>query len=286
MYVCLAITIYVLCLVIIFPDYPIIGDKFNKWFLHNKWNHSDWATFLGGIIGAFATIIAVYLQLKKNEENKIFQEKAEKKKKILNFLKLLDHNLKKSLLDNKLKEKLLRSYEVISYAHTARLIIKENIEYIYPLSQNGLTVNSIDIFETRFANLILEVNEEIIEFNKSYNYLIKNLDKKIELVEQLKNNNIQEYEILKNLSEEIRWHCTIPWMLDRNIVKEKAKKIQELTWKLFSDLSRNKIHNEIRERIIDFYLWDHRLLNPDIFQIFSKIEKLSRLVEEEIKKYE
>ncbi|MDK4479286.1 hypothetical protein MWG12_08575, partial [Fusobacterium necrophorum] len=115
---------------------------------------------------------------------------------------------------------------------------------------------------------------------------IKNLDKKIELVEQLKNNNIQEYEILKNLSEEIRWHCTIPWMLDRNIVKEKAKKIQELTWKLFSDLSRNKIHNEIRERIIDFYLWDHRLLNPDIFQIFSKIEKLSRLVEEEIKKYE
>lgn len=224
--------------------------------------------------------------MKKNEENKIFQEKAEKKKKILNFLKLLDHNLKKSLLDNKLKEKLLRSYEVISYAHTARLIIKENIEYIYPLSQNGLTVNSIDIFETRFANLILEVNEEIIEFNKSYNYLIKNLDKKIELVEQLKNNNIQEYEILKNLSEEIRWHCTIPWMLDRNIVKEKAKKIQELTWKLFSDLSRNKIHNEIRERIIDFYLWDHRLLNPDIFQIFSKIEKLSRLVEEEIKKYE
>lgn len=47
-------------LFIIFPCYPL-----NKWVLHNKWNHSDWATFLSGFLGATITLIGIRMQIKK-----------------------------------------------------------------------------------------------------------------------------------------------------------------------------------------------------------------------------
>ena len=47
-------------------------------FLHNKWNHSDWATFLAGF-QAFVELLQHYMEL----NGKLLEEKNRKKKKLL-----------------------------------------------------------------------------------------------------------------------------------------------------------------------------------------------------------
>lgn len=73
--------IWIFILLTIFPCYPL-----NKWLLHNKWNHNDWASFLGSLITAFVAIGCIWWQFDNQKKEKDKEEKKNHERFLILFL--------------------------------------------------------------------------------------------------------------------------------------------------------------------------------------------------------
>lgn len=94
--------IWIIILLTIFPCYPL-----NKWLLHNKWNHSDWANFLGSLITAFVAIGCIWWQF----DNQKKEKDKEEKKNHERFLILFLDSLKNEFINISVRLEAIKGYK-------------------------------------------------------------------------------------------------------------------------------------------------------------------------------
>ena len=83
------------------PCYPL-----NKWLLHNKWNHSDWASFLGSLITALVAIGCIWWQF----DNQKKEKKKEEKENHERFLILFLDSLKNEFVNISIRLEAIKRY--------------------------------------------------------------------------------------------------------------------------------------------------------------------------------
>ena len=171
-------------LFIIFPCYPL-----NKWVLHNKWNHSDWATFLSGFLGATITLIGIRMQIKKNEELE-FKERTE------GIVHLVFYTLKQNLISSE-KLDLYDIYFSKSYLILLE-IFKKNKEI---LERFGYFNFKLDIeFYVLFSLGIFEISSKIVDLQNKVKINNKNFDNNFERISLINFKNFEhEKKILTDL---------------------------------------------------------------------------------------
>lgn len=245
----------------IFPCYPL-----NKWLLHNKWNHSDWATFLSGFLGATITLIGIMIQIRKNEE-------FELKKRIKGVVHLIFYTLKQNLISSK-KLDLYDIYFSKSYFILFEIFIK-NKEI---LERFGYFNFKLDIgFYELFSLGIFEISSKIVDLQNKVRIHKENFDnnfKRISLV-NFKNfeyekkiladlfSLMQDYEIIDG--EEIR----------KKYINDRLKNINKMMSS--SELNKNdykceQYYSEIFE-LIDFEINNKEIDWKKIYKIIEIIFK-------------
>lgn len=245
----------------IFPCYPL-----NKWLLHNKWNHSDWATLLSGFLGATITLIGIMIQIKKNEE-------FELKKRIKGVVHLIFYTLKQNLISSK-KLDLYDIYFSKSYFILFEIFIK-NKEI---LERFGYFNFKLDIgFYELFSLGIFEISSKIVDLQNKVRIHKENFDnnfKRISLV-NFKNfeyekkiltdlfSLMQDYEIIDG--EEIR----------KKYINDRLKNINKMMSS--SELNKNdykykQYYSEIFE-LIDFEINNKEIDWEKIYKIIEIIFK-------------
>lgn len=183
---------YVYGLVLIYLFLPIIIDIFFMDLFVTHWNKGEWAGFLGsylgGGIGGIITLVGVWWQITN-------EKKTKEKENKLGFLRHIRHILTRNLsaednteinqeTNNNFAKNTCQIFSYNSLSLTGEeptklllefnpKIIDENLNYLYTLS---------------FAEKLYELNEKIIEFNKLYDFLFRNLSAKKELL-----SNIQKF---------------------------------------------------------------------------------------------
>lgn len=137
--------IWIFILLTIFPCYPL-----NKWLLHNKWNHSDWASFLGSVITALVAIGCIWWQFFNQKKEKEKEEKERYERFLILFIDSLKNefyyisirleaikryintpeNMKKYVPDYSFNENFFRDILInlpVDFLQTANLFIYEII---------------------------------------------------------------------------------------------------------------------------------------------------------------
>ena len=135
--------IFIFCFSIISLIFP-----YNKWLLHNKWNHNDWLVFLSGFFGSFITLFGVWFQIKNTKEQK---EKEDMK----NLLLGLKYNLNENIKDFDTLYKI-----VIVFSYTVRSFYDKIDEALINLDDNGVLLD-LKIFNLDFSNEILRLKRQI-----------------------------------------------------------------------------------------------------------------------------
>lgn len=245
----------------IFPCYPL-----NKWLLHNKWNHSDWATLLSGFLGATITLIGIMIQIKKNEE-------FELKKRIKGVVHFVFYILKQNLILSK-KLDLYNIYFSKSYFVLSEIFIKNQ----GILEGFGYFNFKLDIgFYELFSLGIFEISSKIVDLQNKVRIHKENFDnnfKRISLV-NFKNfeyekkiladlfSLMQDYEIIDG--EEIR----------KKYINDRLKNINKMMSS--SELNKNDYkyeqhYSEIFE-VIDFEINNKEIDWEKIYKIIEIIFK-------------
>lgn len=148
----------------------------------------DWIGFSGGYIGALVALGGIYFQILEDKKNKEIEEKKHLLKQKQNILKYLEFNL------NKNKEFFSENnYGNILDCTSFGFLKHESFPKVYSLNsdyiQNNInSILSLEIIGYKIIDFDFEINDFII----SYSYLVRNLQTKKILLE-----NIQEY--LKNM---------------------------------------------------------------------------------------
>ena len=183
MKICFFIIVFIIAT--IYPFSPL-----NKWLLHNKWNHSDWATFLAGLLGFCGSFIALYgikLQFKK--------EINEKKSNLKNYLKyIIKCNKKAKVYDSyKFFYLMIYSYNKKNYSVKTQFLEefkKIDLKYLeesYPL-----------LCDLKISDKIFKIETAIRKCDESYNYIKENFYRINELVEKIKllisESDMEEYK--------------------------------------------------------------------------------------------
>ena len=206
--------IWIFILLTIFPCYPL-----NKWLLHNKWNHSDWASFLGSVITALVAIGCIWWQF--------FNQKKEKEKEEIeryeSFLILFIDSLKNEFYYISIRLEAIKRY--INTPENMKKYVpdysfNENFfrDILINLPVDFLQTANLFIYEIIVANIDIETfvkkehpnNEKIVDtrlipvkelLEKIYKYDVEN--KEVEEVAVFYKKIRDEYsEKNKKLTEE------------------------------------------------------------------------------------
>lgn len=206
--------IWIFILLTIFPCYPL-----NKWLLHNKWNHSDWASFLGSLITAFVAIGCILLEFYKQRKEREKDEKDSYER----FLKLFIDSLKNEFYYISIRLEAIKRYtkspeDIKKYIPDYQFneIFFRNI--LIKLPNDFLQTANLFIYDIIIANINIETflkkehpnNEKVVEIElipvkelleKIYKYDIEN--KEVEEVAVFYEKIRDEYfEKNKKLTEE------------------------------------------------------------------------------------
>lgn len=260
MKICFFIIVFIIAT--IYPFSPL-----NKWLLHNKWNHSDWATFLGGFLGAFITLFGVWWQVTKTQKQK---EKDEMKNHLLGLKYNLEKNIKK--FDYLYKNIIIFSYTLRSFYDRIDKGFFEEID------SNGVFIDT-KIFNLNFTNDILDLKNLINEYNKNYIYLLNNVNEKNQILKKYKGEN---KNIKKNINN-IIFLSELAIKLSQKDVKDNKTDIDD------NDKKELKKIDEDLELYNSFYFpeglllgdtnWENNLKNsPKNLQAFFLMKVLTKLL--------
>lgn len=264
------ITIYFLIIFTIFPYYPLIEGNLNRLLLHNNWNHSDWATFLAGILGFSGAFIALYgirWQVIREENNSI--------KGIKSYIKMV-------LMENLVEErwKVIRDLKYFLNSYSTFKWFDLDIDYLFPFSETVINDNLNIIlrfsFGESFFKVYYSINKSNIDLKRYWEQIPKRREAFIELLEQ----NQLNFEKIDKLYDEkistnkdkIYYICVIIAFLSRAIAEIKMtnleNKITNISIKNLKE-SMNKVR-EIQFDINNFQSIE-KFLNEDNLDSFCKV---------------
>lgn len=284
--------------IFIFLPFGIDQLVMNKFV--TTWSKGDWAGFLGsylgGGIGALITLGGVWWQVKKTNEK-------DKKDKTIGVLKGILYSLDRNLKTKNLEDILKRSFYVLDWYYGDTVFYKFYNSYIYEIFPEIIKENYKVIFELDFGKEIVDLNENIKEFNQNHKFLSFELKKKKDVmirikskIESLKKSDFKkifdELEKIKDSSlffsnnfPEIRAKET------KESILKKGKNLQEQIESLINDLDlidEDHIFREEMNTILQYLLSEGIILSEynNIFKIFEDMETLKKQIEDEIKKIE
>lgn len=270
-------------MVTIFPYYPVIGDKFNKWLLHNKWNHSDWATFLAGVLGfcgAFVALYGIRWQVFRNEKRK---EKDEK----MHLLLTLKYCLEINIENIKNFDYVFLILDFLSYNISNHIFFKKDI--FYEFEKNYFTITN-KIFQFSFYKEVLILNQQIKYLNEAYKKLGDHLPEKKRIMDKLlKAKGTQPpFFRIREYIEELRIKNTVysfdgkklPLEKRKNIVQNTLKKIRPLIENgSFLSLIYNDVIDEKEKQLLsDLHEYEKYIIINDLFAVKEDIENLLKKV--------
>lgn len=164
---------------------PIFRDRFTL---------DGWFSFLGGYVGVGGAVGTVWWQVTRSEKNKLKDE-------LKSLLLSIKYHLEINLLDEDIEDKKFSSFSVLSYTSDS-WIHDFSFDMIHSLEEIDMKKYHVEIFKLEYGKDIIDLNREILNFNKHYFFLQKNLsDKKNTLQNIYTNGNKECIDIIKNLSD-------------------------------------------------------------------------------------
>lgn len=310
----------IISLVIIFSFLPIGIDKiFMNRFVTN-WDMGQWAGFLGsylgGGIGGIITLVGVWWQMTN-------EKKTKEKENKLGFLRHIEHILTRNLnLDKdkeiyqKINDEFMKNtYHVFSY-NSFSLTGEDSTKLILEFNSNIINENLNYIYTLSFGKKLYELNDKIKEFNNLYDFLLRNLSSKKQLLEDLKDTNMNSYvdilERISNLVYNLAFNrgvnviinienfegVYIPPQLKDNIneiitTKNNYKnnefiKLVSETILIATKYIQTKLDfdSELAKKLINYRIKEDKLYQLDIFKIFEDMEEILSDIENEINRIE
>lgn len=310
----------IISLVIIFSFLPIGIDKiFMNRFVTN-WDMGQWAGFLrsylGGGIGGIITLVGVWWQMTN-------EKKTKEKENKLGFLRHIEHILTRNLnLDKdkeiyqKINDEFMKNtYHVFSY-NSFSLTGEDSTKLILEFNSNIINENLNYIYTLSFGKKLYELNDKIKEFNNLYDFLLRNLSSKKQLLEDLKDTNMNSYvdilERISNLVYNLAFNrgvnviinienfegVYIPPQLKDNIneiitTKNNYKnnefiKLVTETILIATKYIQTKLDfdSELAKKLINYRIKEDKLYQLDIFKIFEDMEEILSDIENEINRIE
>lgn len=271
MKICFFIIVFIIAT--IYPFSPL-----NKWLLHNKWNHSDWATFLAGFLGFCGSFIALYgikLQFKK--------EINEKKSNLKNYLKyIIKCNKKAKVYDSyKFFNLMIYSYNKKNYS-----VKTQFLEEFKKLDLKYLEENYPLLCDLKISDKIFKIETAIRKCDESYNYMKENFYRINESVEKLKvfisESNMKEYQKeetqyyinIRDFLSECLFFKVITGSYNKDTLKMKLKsgyKIPGIEILFKENLTDQKELN----LIVDYILELNELINYNIFNFIKEVKDIN-----------
>ena len=296
---------------------PIIIDTFFMDLFVTHWNKGEWAGFLGsylgGGIGGIITLVGVWWQMTN-------EKKTKEKENKLGFLRHIEHILTRNLnldKDKKIYQKIndefmKNTYHVFSY-NSFSLIGEDSTKLILEFNSNLINENLNYIYTLSFGKKLYELNDKIKEFNNLYDFLLRNLSSKKQLLEDLKDTKMNSYvdvlERISNLVYNLAFNrgvnarinienfegVFIPPELKNNIneiitTKNNYKnnefiKLVTETILIATKYIQTKLDfdSELAKKLINYRIKEDKLYQLDIFKIFDEMEEILTDIEKEIK---
>lgn len=264
------ITIYFLTIFTIFPHYPLIEGNLNRWLLHNNWNHSDWATFLAGVLGFSGAFIALYgirWQVIREENNAI--------KGIKSYIKMV-------LLENLVEERweAINFLKYFSSSYSAFKWFNKDIDCLFSFSESIINDNLNIILRFSFGENFLKVyyaiNQKNIELKRYLEQIPKRREVFIELLEQNQLNfekidKLYDEKISSN-KDKIYYICVIIAFLSRAIGEIKMPNFESKITNISIENLKESI-NKVREIQFDVNNFQsiEIFLNKDNLDSFCKV---------------
>ena len=208
------------------PCHPL-----NKWLLHNKWNHSDWASFLGSLITAFVAIGCIWWQFFNQKKEKEKEEKERHERFLILFI---------DSLKNEFYYILMRLEAIKRYINTPENMKKYVPDYSF--NENffrDILINlPVDFLQTAnlFVYEVIVANIDIETFlKKEHPNNEKIVDTKLTPVKELLE-KIYKYDVENKEVEEV----AVFYKKIRDEYFEKNKKLTEEFEESLRDNKKNK----------------------------------------------
>lgn len=189
-----------LILIVIFLSIPYYFKMFD--LEKDMWGFLG--SYLGGAIGGLIAIWGIWWQVKKNEKEK----KVENLLGVLNHIQyILEKNTKIEKNTKTEKNEIERqTFYIFSYNNTSRTPLESNLKIFVEFNQEFLNASMNNVYKLEFGKEVYELNDEILNFNRNYEYLARKASEKKELLMELKKEKgIEMYGyILELLSQLIK----------------------------------------------------------------------------------
>lgn len=179
-------------IIVLFILFPIIFLPLTLVF--TSFTLDGFFSFLGGYVGVGGAVGTVWWQVTRSEKNKLKDE-------LKSLLLSIKYHLEINLLDEDIEDKKFSSFSVLSYTSDS-WIHDFSFDMIHSLEEIDMKKYHVEIFKLEYGKDIIDLNREILNFNKHYFFLQKNLsDKKNTLQNIYTNGNKECIDIIKNLSD-------------------------------------------------------------------------------------
>ena len=179
-------------IIVLFILFPIIFLPLTLVF--TSFTLDGFFSFLGGYVGVGGAVGTVWWQVTRSEKNKLKDE-------LKSLLLSIKYHLEINLLDEDIEDKKFSSFSVLSYTSDS-WIHDFYFDMIHSLEEIDMKKYHVEIFKLEYGKDIIDLNREILNFNKHYFFLQKNLsDKKNTLQNIYTNGNKECIDIIKNLSD-------------------------------------------------------------------------------------
>lgn len=306
--------------IIVFLFLPFGIDQFFMNKFVTNWDMGQWAGFLGsylgGAIGGVIAIGGIWWQVTR-------EDKKKKQEILLGVLKYFYHILKKNLLgpDKNLeiesdKSFQRKTYHIFSY-NSSSLSGDEEIKILTEFNQNIIINNLNSVYKLKYGEELYELNDKILEFNKDYEYLFKNLSKKKNLLKKLDVNPYTHIlkilsNLINNLSNQnnrrsiennilsLEQLINIPEDLEENILKiineefrndakieEYIKFVAKTILNITKEIQKGMdFEAEIASEFMNYRIKEDRIYQLNIYEMFEKMKYLLKKIEEDIKELE
>lgn len=248
------ILFFISILIIIF-----LKNFLSRVLLHNKWNHSDWATFLSGFLGATITLVGIRIQIKKNEE-------LEFKKRTEGIVHLVFYILEQNLISSE-KLDLYDIYFSKSYLMLLE-IFKKNREILERFGYFKLDIGFYELFSLG----IFEISSKIMDLQNKVKIHNKNFDNNFESISLI---NFKNFEYEKKILTDL-----FLLMQDYEIIndKERGKKyINDILKNIKKKISSELIQNDYKYK--QYYSEILELINLQIEAKEINWKKIYRIIE-------
>ena len=170
-------------------------------FLHNKWNHSDWATFLAGFSGFCGAFIALY-----GIKWQVTRGEKQKEKEIIKvILKYIEYTLKLNSNIVRGSNFIKNTYREFSYTLKSTAHQEEVFLFFNTLSE----LKTSDILILEFGEDIKKLDNFFNEYNIIKNKIQQNIDKRTLTIENLQLikeqcNNTKKNDLLINIEKKVK----------------------------------------------------------------------------------